>query len=80
MLWTFDTGLRMKWVFPPSFGHEYTKCLLKYNKNGVEVKGSSNPLKLKQFTAPFIVLFAGSILAFIAFCYEHLRARLIGAN
>ena len=46
------------------------ECLLKYHKNGLAVKWTKAPLKLKQFYVPFALLLFGYIMGILIFARE----------
>ena len=52
------------------------RCLLQYNSAGVSVKSRRMKiLKLKTFTAPFVMLAIGYLLGFVAFLWERWTGR-----
>ncbi|XP_046650897.1 uncharacterized protein LOC124341986 [Daphnia pulicaria] len=74
-LWFIDVGLRVYWYGK----HEKIpdQCRLDYNSKGVASKRSSSRIKLEQFYLPFLVLFGGYLLAFVQFCRENLKSRVV---
>ena len=52
------------------------ECLLKYNKNGLAVKWTKAPLKLKQFYVPFALLLSGYGLGILLFAREKMQRRV----
>ncbi|XP_046459653.1 uncharacterized protein LOC124206066 [Daphnia pulex] len=65
-----DSGLRDYW-----YRNEEklpAQCQLNYNSKGVASKRSSSRIKLEQFYLPFLILFAGYLLALAQFCREQI--------
>jgi hypothetical protein len=67
-LWITEFGFMIKWR--KDLEVRSWKCLLKYNKKGVENKSAISRLSLRQFSAAFVILITGYLVAFVAFILE----------
>jgi hypothetical protein len=55
------------------------RCLLQYNTAGVSVKLKRvKDVRLKLFTAPFVILAIGYLMGFVAFLWERWTGQLVG--
>ena len=67
-LWIDAFGFHTKWR--KDLEVKSWKCLLKYNKKGVATESAISRLSLRQFSAAFIILITGYLVAFVAFILE----------
>ena len=67
-LWIDAFGFHTKWR--KDLEVKSWKCLLKYNKKGVAIESANSRLSLRQFSAAFIILITGYLVAFVAFVLE----------